>query len=322
MPQRALITGISGFVGGFLARHLLDQGDSVLGCSPDGSWENGCPEFLADGVAMVAWELGDPSGVPPNTQRRIAEFRPNCIYHLAALSVPGDCGAEEPTARAMEINVGGTRRVMQLARSLPEPRPRVLAVGSSHVYAPVGRRNRRVDESAPLEPRRGYGRTKLAAEQEVREAVDQGCDALVVRAFQHTGPRQSPRMMLPEWTRQFVASPVEPVRIQTAEARIDLTDVRDVVRAYRLLVERGRRGEIYNVGSGVQRRTGDVLDILRNLADPDRPIEELHPGFKQDHVADITRLVETTAWQPEIPLEQTVADTLAYWRELAETGGL
>ncbi|HUT12624.1 MAG TPA: NAD-dependent epimerase/dehydratase family protein [Thermoguttaceae bacterium] len=314
MSHRALITGVSGFVGGFLAEHLLECGDAVLGCSPDGKWEPTSPEELRDRVELVGWNIGDPEGLSLESRRRIECFRPDCVYHLAALSVPQDCGQDEPLPRAVAVNVDGTRRVMELVASLPS-RPRVLFTSSSHVYAPVSPQSPKIDETAPLAPRRGYGRTKLAAESEVRRAVEQaGCDAVIARSFQHTGPQQNPRMMLPEWTRQFATGGSEPVKVFTRDARIDLTDVRDVVRAYKLLMERGERGEIYNVGSGVSRRSGDVLDVLRTMADPKRPIEELHPGFKQDPIADITRLVRCTGWRARVSLETTVADTLAWWR--------
>jgi GDP-4-dehydro-6-deoxy-D-mannose reductase len=314
MPHRALITGASGFAGGFLAEHLLESGDVVLGCSPDGAWEAASPEAIREPVKLVAWDLGRADGLDDEARRRIEAFRPEVIYHLAALSVPRDCGAEEPAPAALAVNVGGTGRVLRLAASLA-PSPRVLFVSSSHVYAPVDREKPRVDESSPLGPTQGYGQTKLAAEREVRRAVEQdGTDAVVVRAFQHTGPRQVEPMMLPEWVRQFAAGGGDPVEVHTCDAQIDLSDVRDVVRAYRLLAERGRRGEIYNVGSGVPRSSGDVLDILRELAAPDRPIDETQPGFKQDPIADITRLVRATGWRPLVSIDQTVADTLAYWR--------
>ena len=315
MPHRTLITGLPGFVGGFLAEHLLECGDDVLGCSPDGAWEPSSPEELRDRVELLEWDLGDEAGIPAKQRQLIEDFRPDWIFHLAGLSVPGDCGQDEIAPQARAINVDGTRRVMELAAALPS-RPRVLFVSSSHVYTPVTPETPVVDELAPLGPRRGYGRSKLAAEAEVRRAVDElGCDAVVTRSFQHTGPRQNPRMMLPQWARQFARDESDPVEVYTRDAMIDLTDVRDVVRAYRLLIERGRRGEVYNVGSGVARRSGDVLDVLRNLADPQRPIVELHPGRKQDPIANIARLVQCTAWQPMIPIETTVADTLSWWRQ-------
>jgi GDP-4-dehydro-6-deoxy-D-mannose reductase len=319
MPHRALITGVSGFVGGFLAEHLLECGGEVLGCSPDGTWEETGPEELRERVDLVAWDLGSPEGISAPARRWIEGFRPDYIYHLAALSVPEDSGDEEPLPAALAINVGGTRQVMELAAALPS-RPRVLLTSSSHVYALVSPRQPKVDETAPLGPRRAYGRTKLLAEQEVRRAIDEhGCDAVIVRSFQHTGPRQSPRMMLPQWARQFAASS-QPVEVHTLDAHLDLSDVRDVVRAYRLLMEQGRRGEVYNVGSGVSRRSGDILEILRKLADPTRPVVELHPGFKQDPVADTTRIFRRAGWRATLPVETTVSDTLAWWQRLSQGG--
>jgi GDP-4-dehydro-6-deoxy-D-mannose reductase len=121
-------------------------------------------------------------------------------------------------------------------------------------------------------------------------------------------------MMLPQWARQFAGGGTSPVEVLTRDAVIDLTDVRDVVRAYRLLAEKGKPDTVYNVGSGRPRRSGEVLDLLRRLADPDRPVKEIHPGEKQDPIADVSRLNQQTGWRPEVPLGQTVADTLAYWR--------
>lgn len=314
MSHRALITGASGFVGGFLAEHLLTWGDTVLGSSPDGVWEDSSPDQLRGRVELVPWDLGTIEGISAEARRRIEVFRPDCVYHLAAISVPEDCGDQEPLPAATAINVGGTRRVMELAASLPS-RPRVLFISSSHVYAPVSRQSPKIDETAPLGPRRAYGRTKLLAEGEVRRAIDElGCDAVVARSFPHTGPGQNPRMMLPQWARQFAAGRSEPVEVYTLDAQIDLSDVRDVVRAYRLLVERGRRGEVYNVGSGVSRRSGDVLKLLRSMADPARPVVELHPGFKQDPIADTARILHCTGWRARVPLETTVSDTLTWWQ--------
>jgi GDP-4-dehydro-6-deoxy-D-mannose reductase len=193
----------------------------------------------------------------------------------------------------------------------------VLVVSTSHVYRPVTHDSPRVDETAPLDPRTGYARSKFLAEEETRLAVDQlGCDAVVVRSFNHTGPGQTPRLMLPQWARQLTAGGSQPIEVYTRDAWLDMTDVRDVVRAYRLVVEHGQRGTTYNVGSGVNRRSGDILDLLRTLAgQPDRPAVELRPGLVQTPVADNTRLVRATGWRPEIPLEKTVIDTLQWWRE-------
>ncbi len=322
MPQRALITGISGFVGGFLAEYLLTAGDTVLGLTPDGRWTDSSPPSLPSRVQLLAWDLGQPQNVSELVRREIEGFAPHAIYHLAALSVPRHCGDEQPTAQAVALNVDGTRRVLDLAAQLPS-RPRVLLVSSNHVYGRVDHGSFRVDEETPLAPRTAYGRTKLAAEEEVRRAVRQhDCDALIARAFQHTGPRQIAPVMLVDWVRQFAGGGSNPIEAYTCDAHLDLCDVRDVVRAYRLLMEHGESGTAYNVGSGVNRRSGDILDLLRRMADPDRSVVELHPGFKQEPIADVTRLVRVTGWSPDIPLEQTLADTLDWWRRREEKRGI
>ena len=323
MTQRAIITGISGFVGGFLAEHLLDRGDTVLGISPDGRWTASSPARLASGVEVLPWDLLQRTEPDEETRRRIEEFRPDAIYHLAAISIPADCGCDQPTAAAVAVNVQGTASVVALAESLCGSRPagpRRLFAGSSHVYTPVSAARPTVDETAPLGPSGGYGQTKLQAERLVCRAVKKGrLEAVVARAFQHTGPRQSDRMMLPGWARQLAAAAGGttengPIEVHTRDAYIDLTDVRDVARAYRLLIERGRSGTTYNVGSGIIRRSGDLLDLLMRIDGSRRAVIELRGGRKQDPIADISRLQNTTGWRPEIPIEQTVEQTLQYWR--------
>ena len=313
--MKAVITGIQGFVGGHLAQHLLAEGDQVLGCSRRARWSKDAPSDVAGAVPLIAWDIADRQGFSLELEQRMAEFEPDCLYHLAALSVPEDCGRDDPTAAAWATNVAGTEAVLELAASLPRP-PRVLFVSSSHVYAPVPWERPLVTEASSLEPRSAYGRTKLAGEQ---LALEQGREAdlevVVARAFQHTGPRQDGRMMLPSWARQFVQDDQQAVEIYTREAGIDLTDVRDVVRAYRMLIARGAPNSLYNVGSGINRSSGEVLDVLCEIVDPRRAVLELWPGRRQDPIADTTRLTDATGWQPEIPLEVTVRDTLEDWCE-------
>ncbi|HWB08980.1 MAG TPA: NAD-dependent epimerase/dehydratase family protein [Pirellulales bacterium] len=311
--MRAFITGITGFAGGFLAEHLLASGDDVLGSSRRAEWPNWANGDLRR-VKLLKWDVGD--GNPPaEVATAVARFAPDCVYHLAALSIPSDCGTTDPTERAIQVNVRGTERTLDVAANLPRP-PRVLFVSSSHVYAKATKEKHRFDESAPTDPQRAYGKTKLMAEEAVRRtAARRGVDTIIVRAFQHTGPRQEPRLMLPEWAAQFARPSSEPIQVKHLNTWVDLTDVRDVVRAYRLLGERGQAGGIYNLGSGVATRTGEILDVLLKLGRSSRAVVELQAGpEKYDPIADIRRLQAATGWRPELSLETTVADTLAYWR--------
>jgi GDP-4-dehydro-6-deoxy-D-mannose reductase len=311
--MKALMTGVTGFAGRYLAEHLLASGDEVLGCSASGILPVDTADDVRRRVPILVWDIGNPRGLTDATRRKIEAFAPQAVYHLSALSIPEDCGDEEPTQRAWAVNVEGTSHVLDLADNLGT-KPRVLFTSTSHVYAPVMSADARLDEFAPLGPWRAYGRTKLAAEERVHEACQtRGLSVIISRSFQHTGAHQGPRMMLPQWARQFAQSAAGPVKVYNRDTYIDLTDVRDVVRAYRLLMLHGQAGETYNVGSGISRRTGDILEILVRAAGA-REIIELRPGRRQDPIADISRLNAQTGWQPEITIEQTVRDTLDFWR--------
>lgn len=315
--MRVVITGITGFVGGHLAEHLRAAGDTLLGLATEPAWPADAPAALAD-VPLVAWDLCQE--LDAEARRRLSDFRPEAVVHLAALSVPAECGTDAPTGAAWAANVEGTRRVAEWALGLPRP-PRLLFTSTSHVYAPATAAHCVMAETDPVAPVRGYGQTKLAAERVLLGLhQDRGLDVIVARAFQHVGPRQRPVMMLAEWCRQFALGGAGPVRVQTRRAVIDLTDVRDVVRAYRLLLEQAPEGTVVNVGSGVPRQTGEVLDRLRAMADPLRPIEELHPVAKQDPIADLGRLRSLVDWRPQVPLDETLRDTLADWRARVAAG--
>jgi GDP-4-dehydro-6-deoxy-D-mannose reductase len=305
---KALITGITGFVGGHLAEHLLAAGDEVVGLSTSGKWPARTPDTLVQNVRVFAHDLS-ANDTPPLP----SDFTPDHVYHLAAISVPSDCGGEEPTPRAIAANVDATRRLLEWTGKIGSPR--LLFVSTSHVYPPPNSRDDRCREDQSPQPKNGYGKTKLMAEQVVREAVNSHrVDALVARAFQHTGPRQGPRMMLPEWASQFAAG-ADPVTVRNRDTWIDLSDVRDVVRAYRLLMLKGARGETYNVGAGIPRRTGDILDQLVAITGAQRTIAEGRPGERLDPIADIAKLRSATGWQSEIPLDQTIRDIWRWFKQ-------
>ncbi len=308
--MKALITGVTGFVGSHLAEHLLNCGDEILGCAV-GNWPDTTPDNLRRNVPLITWDLSLP--VTEAVRVRAEQFGMQCIYHLAALSTPADCGGARPTDQATAINVRGTRDVLQLAADMAT-RPRVLLTSSAYVYAPVTPDDPVVAEDAPVGPVDGYGQTKLAAERECLAGADQGVDVVIARAFSQTGPRQIPRFMLPEWASQFANGQTQPIRVITLDSYLDLSDVRDTVTAYRLLIQRGRSSGIYNVGSGRCVRSGDVFRQLQQLAGQWRPAEQRAPGRRQHPIADIGRLAADTGWQPRIPLQQTISDTLAYWR--------
>ena len=311
--MKALITGVTGFAGSHLAEHALDCGDEVFGCSRTGRWPSDAPFSLSSLPPVQSWDVS--RGVNSEVIAWAKSFKPDVVYHLAALSVTGDCGDSNPSPKAQAVNVAGTQAVIDLVASLPQ-RPRLFFTSSSRVYGRVTRQNPQVAEDARLEPCRGYDKTKLTAEQMVQRAIEQlGVDVVVARPFHHTGPRQSERMMVPEWAKQFAVRRREPVRVHCLNTFLDLSDVRDVVRAYRELVLRGDCGEVFNVGSQTCVKSGDIFEQMRKLSDPGRDVVELSPGRRQHPIADISRLAARTGWQPAISLQKTLRDTLEFWKQ-------
>ncbi len=263
-------------------------------------------------IPLVLWDVTEPA--PGVVLDRIAAFAPDVIFHLAAESVPSKCslaGQSTPTPEAWTANVGSVSNVLAMAEALPR-RPRVVILSSSQVYAPAAPNAGPLSEDFAVAPVNGYGKTKLAAEGEALRAVEGGLQVIIARAFNHTGPGQWPPLMLPEWCEQL-ASGSDSLRIQSSNSWIDLTDVRDTVRAYRLLAERGVSGTAYNIGSGVSRRTGDILMELFELAGP-RQVIETNPRTIHGPAADTRRLQKATGWKPEVSLQEMLTDTLAWWR--------
>ena len=295
--MRSLITGGSGFVGQWLASLLRELGDDVV--SIDREVE------ITDPVALLA---------------ALTDAAPVAIYHLAALTHVGQSW-DEPL-RVLEVNVIGTGALLAAARQCGSE-PRVLVTSSAEVYGAVtdpGLLPLREDSpTAPLTP---YAASKLAAEAVAAQAhLGHGQHVITVRPFNHIGPGQTPNFAVPALARRIVAaerSGAGTIPVGNLSARRDFTDVRDVVRAYRLLIESGHPGGVYNVCSGRDISIREIADGLLGLAgtslefetDPSlvRPVEV--PVLR----GDPGRLADATGWAPEVPLEQTLADVLAYWR--------
>ncbi len=314
---RALITGITGFLGSHLIDHLQSCGDEVLGVARKASAGSERTASL-NAVPHVEWDLASPLGPPDTTQQAIANFAPECVFHLAAMSVPRHCGNAEPTPAAWEINVGGTERLVACLRQLPN-KPRLILASSGEVYARPTR-NFLVAEDRPVEAHNGYAATKLAAERVVHTASDQGwLDGVIVRSFQHAGPGQNRELMMAEWARQVVDPNSDIVQVHSCEVWVDMSDVRDACRGYRLLALSGAAGETYNLGSGTSQRSGDILATMMRLAGSAKRVVECRPGRRRIPIADIGKLRSIVDWYPRIPVAQTITDTLAWWRAHAGT---
>jgi GDP-4-dehydro-6-deoxy-D-mannose reductase len=246
----------------------------------------------------------------------LRDARPSVIYHCAGQADVHD--AWRAPARALRINALGTHQLLESAREAGLT-CRLVITGSALVYRPG---TDALTEDAPLQPAGPYGVSKLAQEM---AAAASPLPALIVRPFNHAGPRQSPAYATSAFAQQIAeieAGRREPVlQVGNLDARRDITDVRDTVRAYEALAERGRPGVPYNVCSGRARSMRELLDIL--LSHSRSPIKvqidpsRLRPSDNPVILGSHDRLTADTGWTPQIPIEQTLADLLEYWRRQA-----
>jgi GDP-4-dehydro-6-deoxy-D-mannose reductase len=314
--MRILVTGITGFAGGHLAERLLvKEGNEVYGTGRQGEWPT-VWRHLASKVILIACDLCEASQL----ENLLNRTQPDQIYHLAGYAHAGQ-SSREPDA-AWEGNLTATRRLYEgLAQS--ERRARVLAVGSGLIYGEPDSAEKSFDELAPLRPATPYASSKAAADLlAIQFGHTPGVDIVRVRPFNHIGPGQSPQYAVPHFAQQIAAieqgRQAPKLECGNLSARRDLTDVRDMVRAYELLMECGRAGEVYNAGSGEVYTIQTVLDRLLGMARV--PIEVcrqpalLRAADASVIRADAAKLRRETGWKPEFTLDQTLADTLAYWR--------
>ena len=317
MPGRTvLVTGVSGFVGPHLARALVASGARVVGLGVE-------PEPPV-GIPLAGWHVADLRE-PAAVARAVARVRPDAVVHLAGQSSAAR-SFEDPAA-TFEANVAGTCNLLEAVRG-GAPAARVLVVGSSEVYGPQPEGSR-VGEETPFAPVSPYAASKAEADRlaEASARGEQGLDVLRVRAFSHTGPGQSAAFVVPGFAQQIAAieaGRAEPVlRVGNLEVMRDLSDARDVVRAYVALLEHGTRGAAYNVCRGegvkltevVRRLVGLARVAIRVEVDPAR----LRPADIPWLVGDPSRIARDTGWRAEIPLERTLADVLEEWRGRVES---
>jgi GDP-4-dehydro-6-deoxy-D-mannose reductase len=314
--RRVLVTGVTGFAGGHLAEALLAAGGcEVAGLSRRAVWSPGF-EHLAGRVALHACDLCDGAAV----EGVLRQVRPQQVYHLAGYARVG-LSFQEPDA-AWAANLTATRSLYD-AVARWGGRPRILFVGSGLVYGSGAAGAAAVREDCQLLPDSPYAASKAAADlASYQYTCHPGLDVVRARPFNHVGPRQGPGFVVADFARQLVE--IErgrrPAVLETGDLspQRDLTDVRDTVAAYILLMERGRTGEAYNVCRGESLAISDVLARLLALAGRRVEVRQRPELVRKAEVAvvraDATKLRRETGWAPRRALEQTLADTLAWWR--------
>jgi GDP-4-dehydro-6-deoxy-D-mannose reductase len=314
--MQVLITGITGFVGGHLADWLLAEGGhTVCGLSHTGRW----PAALAHLSGKVPLHTADLLDTPA-VEAVVRQVQPDWVFHLAGYASPRQ-SLKEPEA-CWKLNLDGSRSVFTAVLN-SGLRPRVLFTSTGLVYGNPDPGRTDIDETTALKPSDPYTQSKVAADTLAVELHASGAlDVLVVRMFNTIGPRQSADYAIANFARQVAAIErgEQPLVLKTGDlsAYRDLTDVRDMVRALRLVIEKGQGGQVYNAGSGRVYQMKQIVELLVGMPH-ELPItvESQPPPAVPTTVisrANPAKLKAATGWEPRYPLDRTLTDVLNDWR--------
>jgi GDP-4-dehydro-6-deoxy-D-mannose reductase len=322
--MRVLITGITGFVGSHMAEYLLARGDQIVGSV---RWRSQMDniEHLRSRLTLVECDLRDLSSV--RTLLETAE--PDAIVHLAAQSFVG--ASWRHPAETLSTNTLSQVNLLEAMRSL-RIAPRFLAVGSSEEYGLVYEDELPIRETNPLRPLSPYAVSKVTQDlMGYQYFKSYGLPIIRSRAFNHEGERRGDVFVTSNFARQIAlieAGQRPPVmEVGDLKPRRDYSDVRDIVRGYIALIERGEPGEVYNLCSGRSWSIQQVLDFLLGESTV-RPIEvrvdpaRLRPSDVPVLEGDASKIERQLGWRTEIPFEQTLRGILAYWRERVRRASL
>jgi GDP-4-dehydro-6-deoxy-D-mannose reductase len=250
----------------------------------------------------------------------VGAIKPQWVFHLAALSSPA--ASWQDPAGTIATNAGLEANLLAAAVQL-DPMPRVVVVGSSDEYGRPPGRARRLNEATPLQPVTPYGVSKVTQDLlALQYHLSHGLPAIRLRPFNHAGPRQAPHFAIASFAQQIarIELGTQPpvLKVGNLDVRRDFTDVRDIVRAYVLAAEKGKAGEVYNIGSGTAPRLRDLVALLLTMTRTRIKLEvdasRKHAVEADVYLCDSLRFRRLTSWQPRISLERTLRDTLEYWR--------
>jgi GDP-4-dehydro-6-deoxy-D-mannose reductase len=290
------VTGGQGFVGTWLQAHLRESGDDV-------------------DVADPGLDIADSEGL----RRALVDAAPEAVYHLAAFTHVGQSWGDP--REVFRVNAEGTLNLLEAVRSRPSP-PLVLLTSSAEVYGAVKPEHLPLTERSPLLPVSPYAASKVAAEfLGVQAHLGHGLPVIRARAFNHVGAGQAPVFAVSALAKRIVEAERtggKQLPVGNLSPRRDFTDVRDVVRAYRLLVLRGEAGGVYNVCSGADVAIEEVAHRLLAIAGSDLELVVdpalVRPADVPVLRGDSTLLRSATGWRPEIPLDATLRAVVDHWR--------
>ncbi len=309
--MKALVVGGGGFVGPYLVRHLKDElGYEVTVTKTE-------KETLAmDGAVVKNLDILDKNQI----SELLNEEKPDYLFHLAAQSSVA-YSWKNPTL-TVDVNIKGCVNLLEAVKDADE-KPRVLLIGSGEEYGHIKKDECPIIEDNVLRPGNIYAATKSCQNMLGKIYSDAyGLDIMMVRAFNHIGPNQTPVFVVADFCKQVAdieKGKQEPViYVGNLSAKRDFTDVRDVVKAYAILLKGGKRGETYNVGRGHAVAIEDILKEIVSMSDKDIEVKvdekKLRPVDVPIIEPDIEKIKKEVGWEPVIELRQTLEETLEYWR--------
>jgi len=315
--KKVLITGITGFVGKHLADHLLSQKKyEIIGTYRSDSGLETLGK-LKDQLQLKQVDLNDPQAV----ESFILSEKPDYIYHLAAQASPS-----KSLSHPMETltnNIASELSLLEVLRKHTLP-TRVLIVSTGDVYGIVKPADIPIDEETPMRPVNPYAVSKITQDYlALQYHLAFKIDVVRVRPYNHIGPGQKEGYVISDFAKQIAeieAGKKESVlSVGNLNVGRDFTDVRDVVRAYELALEKGESGEVYNIGSGKSHKIADVLDTLLSFSKEQIEVKVDQSKFRPidvpEIICDSSKFRKLTGWKPEIPFEKTLQEILDYWRK-------
>lgn len=316
--QNVLITGITGFAGSHLAEFLVKGNKyKVFGTHFSDKGINNISS-IKDSVNLVKINLEDCEQVV----KLIGYSKPDIVFHLAALTSPGD-SFKHP----VETVVNNTTIQINLLEAILKAGadPKILITSSADIYGKVKKEDLPIDEETSLNPTNPYSVSKITQDfLGLQYFLSYNLKVIRVRPFNHVGPRQSSNFVVSSFAKQIAQiekKKIEPIlKVGNLDSKRDFTDVRDMVRAYDLIINRGDLGDVYNIGSGKSCKISEILDNLLRLSDAEIRIEKdegrIRPGDTPELLADISKIKNKTGWIPEITIDKTLKETLDYWRNI------
>ena len=308
--MKALITGVDGFVGKYLSEYLLKQKYEVYGTTISEKYKN-------EKIKIYKMNLLDEKEV----NKVIKMIKPDKIFHLAGQSAVG-LSWEKPVL-TVNINVNGTLNLLEAVRNYSKD-SKILIVGSSDQYGPIKPEECPIKESKIHNPQSPYGVSKKAQEEMCKLYVNAyHTNIIMVRAFNHIGAGQSTNFVVADFASKIaqIEKGSEPVlKVGNLESFRDFTDVRDIVRGYSLLLEKGKIGEIYNIGSGKEVKVSEILKKLVSMSKKEIKIEidpnKFRPVDVPLVVCDNSKIKKDTGWETEFLINDTLEEVLEYWRSV------